>query len=153
MFTLSFVILIVIWWGTSDLMSKLAPDRPTTTFLNIVLLFFVAVEPYLLNILSFSVSLFPLTSTLYAIDMFFLMAVSSALGHILIKESKEKLTAQELRRYRISRNNQFIFACLFLLSTLPQFLEWTLAGISIRIHLWLATLALSIAASTRNRTK
>lgn len=150
-FCLSFVILVVIWWGTSNLMSKLAPDRPTTIFLNIVLLFFVAIEPYLLNILNFNASLFPLTSTLYAIDMFFLMGVSATLSHILVNENKEKLTAQELRSYRRSRNNQFVFACLFLLSTLPQFLEWTLAGISFRILLWLATLALSIAVSTRNR--
>jgi uncharacterized membrane protein len=148
-FCLSFVILVVIWWGTSNLMSKLDPNRSITIFLNIVLLFFVAIEPYLLNILNFSASLFPLTSSLYAIDMFFLMGVSAALCHILVKEGKEKLAAQELKSFRRSRNNQLVFACLFLLSTLPQFLEWTLSGISARVLLWLATLSLSIAASRR----
>ena len=152
MFTLSFVILIVIWWGTSNLMSKLSPDRPTTTFLNIVLLFFVAIEPYLLNLLNFSVTLFPLSTTLYAVDMFFLMAITAALSHILIKENKE-LAPQELRRYRRGRNNQSIFACLFLLSTLPWFLDFALAGVPIRILLWLATLALSIATSGRSRNR
>lgn len=150
-FCLSFVILVVIWWGTSNLMSKLAPDRPTTIFLNIVLLFFVAIEPYLLNILNFNASLFPLTSTLYALDMFFLMGVSAALCHILVKEGKEKLAPQEIGSFRRSRNNQFVFAGLFLLSALPQFLEWTFAGISLRILLWLATLTLSIASTTRKK--
>ena len=92
LFTLSFIILVVIWWGTSDLMSRLDQKRPVTVFLNIVLLFFVAIEPYLLNILNASFTLFPLSSTLYAVDMAFLMGVSAALCHILIKEKKETLT-------------------------------------------------------------
>jgi len=75
LFSLSFIILVVIWWGTSDIMSKIDQGKPVTVFLNIVLLFFVAVEPYLLNILNISVSLFPLSSTLYGIDMSFLMGI------------------------------------------------------------------------------
>jgi hypothetical protein len=61
-----------------------------TVFLNIVLLFFVAIEPYLLNTLSISASLFPLASTLYALDMSFLMGVSAVLCHILIKEKRSQ---------------------------------------------------------------
>jgi uncharacterized membrane protein len=50
-FGLSFVILIVIWWGHHDLMTHIDTNKPKTIFLNIVLLFFVAIEPYLLNTL------------------------------------------------------------------------------------------------------
>ena len=153
LFSLSFVILVVIWWGTSGLMSRINQERSTTIFLNILLLFFVAIEPYLLNILSTSVALFPLSSTLYAIDMSFLMGISAALCHILLIEKKETLTAHQLRFYTVNRNNQFVFAGLFLLSILPQFIEWTLAGISVRVLIWFATLGLSISASTRNRDK
>lgn len=153
LFTLSFIILVVIWWGTSDLMSRLDQKRPVTVFLNIVLLFFVAIEPYLLNILNASFTLFPLSSTLYAVDMAFLMGVSAALCHILIKEKKETLTTRQQRLYTVSRNNQFVFAGLFLLSTLPQFLEWTVGGMNVRVLTWLVTLAVSIAASARNRER
>ena len=153
LFTLSFIILVVIWWGTSDLMSRLDQKRPVTVFLNIVLLFFVAIEPYLLNILNASFTLFPLSSTLYAVDMAFLMGVSAALCHILIKEKKETLTTGQQRLYTVSRNNQFVFAGLFLLSTLPQFLEWTVGRMNVRVLIWFVTLAVSIAASARNRER
>ena len=153
LFTLSFIILVVIWWGTSDLMSRLDQKRPVTVFLNIVLLFFVAIEPYLLNILNASSTLFPLSSTLYAVDMALLMGVSAALCHILIKEKKETLTARQKRLYTVSRNNQSVFAGLFLLSTLPQFLEWTVGGMNVRVLIWFVTLAVSITASARNRER
>lgn len=153
MFSLSFLILVVIWWGTSDIMSKIDHNKPIAIFLNIVLLFFVAIEPYLLNILNISAQLFPLSSTLYAIDMAFLMGLSAALCHILIKENKATLTKQQLRHFTIGRNNQFVCAGLFFLSTLPQFLEWTLAGISVRVLIWFATLAFSLTVSAENRNK
>ncbi|HIH00421.1 MAG TPA: DUF1211 domain-containing protein, partial [Thermoplasmata archaeon] len=101
LFSLSFIILVVIWWGTSDIMSKINQGNPVTILLNIVLLFFVAIEPYLLNILNASAELFPLSSSLYAIDMAFLMAMSAALCHILIKENKASLTAQQLHHFII----------------------------------------------------
>jgi uncharacterized membrane protein len=153
LFSLSFLILVVIWWGTSDIMSKISQDKPVTIFLNIVLLFFVAIEPYLLNILNISAQLFPLASTLYGIDMAFLMGLSAALCHILIKENKATLTAQQLRYFTIRRTNQFMCAGLFFISLLPQFLEWTLAGMSVRILIWFTTLAISLIVSARRRKK
>ncbi len=153
LFSLSFIILVVIWWGTSDIMSKIDQGKPVTIFLNIVLLFFVAIEPYLLNILNASAPLFPLSSTLYGIDMAFLMGLSGALCQILLKENKATLTAQQLRHFTIGRNNQFICAGLFLFSLVPQFLEWTVGGMPIRVFIWFATLAFSLIASNRNRIR
>jgi uncharacterized membrane protein len=151
LFILSFIILVVIWWGTIDIMSKIDKGKPETIFLNIVLLFFVAIEPYLLNILN--TQLFPLSSALYAIDMAFLMLLLAALRQILIKEKKATLTVQQLRHFTISRNFQFVYAGLFFLSILPPFLEWTLAGMSVRVLIWFVTLAISITVSARNRYK
>jgi uncharacterized membrane protein len=153
LFSLSFLILVVIWWGTSDIMSKIDQGKHATIFLNIVLLFFVAIEPYLLNILNKSAQLFPLSSTLYGIDMAFLMGLSAVLCQILIKENKATLTAQRLRHFVIRRNNQFVCASLFFFSIIPQFLEWTVAGMSVRVLIWFATLAFSLAVSARNRNK
>jgi uncharacterized membrane protein len=153
LFSLSFIILVVIWWGTSDIMSKIDQGKPVTIFLNIVLLFFVAIEPYLLNILNTSASLFPLSSTLYGIDMAFLMGLSGALCQILLKENKATLTTQQLRHFTIGRNNQFVCAGLFLVSLVPQFMEWNVVGMPIRVFIWFATLAFSLIVSTRNRIK
>ena len=153
LFSLSFLILVVIWWGTSDIMSKIDQGKHATIFLNIVLLFFVAIEPYLLNILNKSTQLFPLSSTLYGIDMAFLMGLSAVLCQILIKENKATLTARELRHFTIRRNNQFMCASLFFFSLVPQFLEWTLGGMAVRVLIWFATLAFSLTISVRNRNK
>ena len=145
---------VVIWWGTSNLMSQLDQEKSTTIFLNIALLFFVAIEPYLLNVQSTSQYLFPFTSTLYAIDMAFLLGISAALCHILLQEKKESLSAHQLRYYTMNRNYQFVFAGLFLFSIVPQFAEWTFAGFSVRSLIWFVALAFSISLkSSRNRNK
>ena len=152
-FTLSFIILMVIWWGTSEIMSKIDQSKPRTIFLNILLLFFVAIEPYLLNLLNANPSLFPLSSTLYGIDMAFLMGVSGLLCQILINENKTTITPHELKHFIRKRNNQVVAACLFFISLAPQFLEWTLSGVIARILIWFATLAFSLIATTRRRNK
>jgi uncharacterized membrane protein len=150
-FGLSFVILIVIWWSHHDLMSHIDTNKPKTIFLNVVLLFFVAIEPYLLNTLNVDFALFSFTSTLYAVDMAFLMGISAGLAHILVAENHEKLSGAQLKSYRLSRNAQIVFAGLFLLSVLPQFLTWRFMNMPVREFLWFATLALSIATSARRR--
>ena len=154
LFSLSFAILVVIWWGTSNLMSQLNQEKSTTVALNITLLFFVAIEPYLLNVQSVSQALFPFASALYAVDMAFLLGISAALCHILLNEKKENLSTPQLRYYTMNRNYQFVFAFLFLLSIVPQFAEWTLGGFSVRSVIWFVTLGSSIlVTSTRNRNK
>ena len=150
-FGLSFVILIVIWWGHHDLTSHIDTHRPKTIFLNVVLLFFVAIEPYLLNTLNADFTLFSFTSTLYAIDMAFLMGISAGLAHILVAENQGKLSDKQLESYRLNRNAQIVFAALFLLSVLPQFLTWRFMNMPVRVCIWYATLALSIITSAKKR--
>ena len=150
-FGLSFVILIVIWWGHHDVMTHIDTGKPKTILLNVVLLFFVAIEPYLLNTLNADVALFSFTSTLYAIDMAFLMGISAFLAHIVIAENQGKLSDAQLSSYRLSRNSQAVFAGLFLLSVFPQFLTWRFLNMPVRVCLWFATLALSIITSAKKR--
>jgi uncharacterized membrane protein len=150
-FGLSFVILIVIWWGHHDLMAHIDTSKPKTIFLNVVLLFFVAIEPYLLNTLNADLALFSFTSTLYAIDMAFLMGISAVLAHIVVAENHGKLSDTQLSRYRVSRNAQTVFAGLFLLSVFPQFLTWRFLNMPVRVCLWFATLILSIITSSKRR--
>jgi uncharacterized membrane protein len=150
-FGLSFVILIVIWWGHHDLMTHIDTNKPKTIFLNIVLLFFVAIEPYLLNTLNADVALFSFTSTLYAIDMAVLMGISAVLAHILVGENQGNLSDEGLSRYRFSGNAQLVFAGLFLLSVLPQFLTWRFMNMPVRVCIWYAALTLSIITSAKKR--
>jgi len=153
LFSLSFLILVVIWWGTSDIMSRIDHSKRVAILLNIMLLFFVAIEPYLLNILSTTPQMFSLSTTLYGIDMAFLMGLSAALCQILLKENKATLTAQQLRYFIGRRNTQVVCAGLFFISLLPPFLGWTLAGMPVRVLIWFATLAFSLIASAQNRNR
>jgi len=151
LFGLSFVILIVIWWDHNDLMSKLPSNKPRIVILNIVLMFFVAVEPYLLNLLNSNITLFQYTSILYAVDMTFLMGISAVLAHVLITDYQRTLSITQIRTYKSNRNFQIVFACLFLISVFPQFFTWTFMGAPLRIYLWFAALILSIGARSRNK--
>jgi len=153
LFGLSFVILIVIWWGHSDLMSKLPNNKPRIVVLNIVLMFFVAVEPYLLNILNSDIALFQFASILYAVDMTFLMGISAVLAHILVTEYGGTLSITQMGTYKSNRNFQMTFACLFALSVMPHFFTWAFMGAPVRIYLWLATLVLSIGVRARKKGK
>ncbi len=153
LFSLSFLILVVIWWGTSDIMSRINHTKQITILLNILLLFFVAIEPYLLNILSTSPQLFFLSTTLYGLDMAVLMGLTAALCHILLRENRTTLTPHQLRFYTRRRNNQVVCTGLFVISLAPPFLEWTLAGMSIRVLIWFTTLAFSLIASAQIRSK
>jgi uncharacterized membrane protein len=132
-------------------MTHIDANKPKTIFLNIVLLFFVALEPYLLNTLNADFALFSFTSTLYAVDMAFLMGISAFLAHILITENQGKLSDNQLRSYRLNRNAQTVFAGLFLLSVLPQFLTLRFLNMPFRVFLWYATLTLSIITSAKKR--
>lgn len=85
--------------------------------------------------------------------MAFFMGLSAALCHILIKENKATFTAQRVGHFMVCRNDQLVSAGLFFYSFLPQFLEWTLAGMPGRILIWFATLTFSLTVSAGNRNK
>ncbi len=126
-------------------------EKTRTILLNILLLFFIAIEPYLLTITSVNMALLPLSSTLYAIDMAALMIILTALCHILINENKEILTPQQLKYYSMNRYKQCVVTGLFSLSALPMIAEWAAGGFSVRSIIWLFTLAPSVAAPLRKK--
>ena len=151
LFGLSFLILIVIWWDHDDLMSKLPNDKPRIVVLNIALMFFVAVEPYLLNILDANITLFEYASILYAVDMTFLMSISAVLAHILITKYQRTLSIIQIEIYRTRRNFRILFASLFIISVFPQFSTWTFMDNPLTVHFWLATLILLILLRLRRK--
>src|SRR5437879_7741379 len=75
-FGFSFLILIQIWFRFTEVMSVLPVQTALTRVLNTILLFLVALEPYLFNILPFFLSprqtfseLYDVTSSIYALDI------------------------------------------------------------------------------------
>lgn len=136
-FAFSFLILISVWVAYTRIMSVLPVETGFIVLFNLVLLFLVSIEPYLLSLLaSGSGALLEYDSVLYALDLFGLMSIEAFFAHILSIEDR-KLVAPSLIHKQKTRRNEFIFsAFLFLFSILPQFWLWSFAGTRLRILLW-----------------
>jgi len=147
-FGFSFLILISVWLGYTNIMSVLPLEDRTAILLNILLLFLVSIEPYLfyLNIvfdLSAHELLLNSASILYALDMTGLMLILALFTHQLAREEKGLLPKESLAKYKRVRNTIFIAAALFAITILPVFWTIKLWTLPIRFYFWFIPLILS----------
>jgi len=122
-------------------------DRKTIT-LNILMLFLVAVEPYLfyLNVnydLLDNMVLLDTASILYALDMAGLMAILALFTHQLTIEERKLIPQSLLSKYRNIRTSLFISAAFFAITILPFFWTLSLQGTPLRFYIWFVPLFLS----------
>jgi uncharacterized membrane protein len=148
-FGLSFLILITIWLRYTDVMSILPTETSGSRTLNIFLLFLVALEPYLFNLvlgssggLSASVG-----SAAYAVDIGAIYAILASFNNILASEDRKLVEAKLIRKYRIARDLQLLATAILWVSIIPQFYTLTLPiggfSVPLRYVLWVATLFFS----------
>jgi len=155
-FGFSFLILISVWLGYTNIMSVLPVEDSVTVTLNLVLLFLVSIEPYLfyLNItfdlLSHELFLDP-ASMLYALDMTGLMLCLAFLTQQLAREEKGLVPKESLGRYKRVMSILFISAALFAITILPIFWTLKLQGLPIRFYFWLIPLILSFVMRISGR--
>jgi uncharacterized membrane protein len=140
-FGFSFLILIQIWFRFTEIMSVLPVQTTWTRILNTILLFLVALEPYLFNILSFfvvpqqySTGLYDATSSVYALDIGAIYGILALFTHILTMEERKLVAPDLLRRYKLTRNLEILVAIIFLVSAIPQ-----LFTLSLRYYVWAST--------------
>ncbi len=140
-FGFSFLILIQIWFRFTEVMSVLPVQTTWTRVLNTILLFLVALEPYLFNILPFFLSppqtfteLYDVTSSIYALDIGAIYGILALFTHILASEERKLVAPDLLRKYKLSRNLEIVVAIIFLLSAIPQ--VWVL---NVRYTIWAST--------------
>jgi len=155
-FGFSFLILISVWWGYTNIMSILPIENGFTLALNLVLLFLISIEPYLfyLNITFDLYShelLLNYASMLYALDMTGLMAILALFTHQLAKEEKGLVSRDSLARFKRVRNILFASAALFAITVLPLFWIIKLWSLPLRIHLWIIPLILSSLCAISER--
>ena len=122
-------------------MSVLPVQTALTRVLNTILLFLVALEPYLFNILPFFLSppqtfteLYDVTSSIYALDIGAIYGILALFTHILASEERKLVAPDLLRKYKLSRNLEIVVAIIFLLSAIPQ--VWVL---NVRYTIWAST--------------
>lgn len=149
LFGFSFLILIGIWLRYTETMSVLPIETSGTRTLNIFLLFLVALEPYLFNLIGGSSNLSQdVASIAYAIDIGSIYAILASFNNILTSEGRVLVQPDLVRKYRVVRNLQIGVVIIFMISIIPQF--YTIIAFSIgtteiplRYVLWMTTLFFS----------
>ncbi|HEX4921004.1 MAG TPA: TMEM175 family protein [Candidatus Bathyarchaeia archaeon] len=143
-FGFSFLILISIWLRYTETMSVLPIETSVTRTLNILLLFLVALEPYLFNLIGSSLS--EDASVAYAIDIGSIYAILASFNNILTSQGRVLVQPDLVRKYRVIRNLQIGVAIIFWISIIPgsyTSLQIGPIGVPLRFILWMTTFLLS----------
>jgi uncharacterized membrane protein len=144
-FAYTFFVLITAWLIYTTQMSVLPVETRTVTFLNVGLLLLVAIVPYLLNGVEVAnPNLTPpdvkniqnYSSQLFALDLGGILIILATFAHVISLEEKKLVAPELVNLFRNGRNRMAILAILTLISIAPQFWEWTLFGVPIRLYLW-----------------
>jgi len=117
-FGFSFLILMSVWVGYTNIMSVLPLEDTTTLNLN-------------------------LASTLYALDMMGLMLILALFTHQLAQEEKGLVPKESMKQFKRVGNTLYLSAALFAVSILPIFWSLKLDGQPIRFYFWFIPLILS----------
>jgi uncharacterized membrane protein len=148
-FAFNFLVLISLWLRYTRIMSALPVETRGTMLLNSGLLFGVAMEPFLYNILRSgnsatpaAVSLFEAASSLYGLDLGMMMLIMGIFTIALADEEKHLVPAAMTRQLRFESTTWFVSAGIFLISAIPLFGRMNVSGIlvsglSVRTLLWL----------------
>jgi hypothetical protein len=126
-------------------MSVLPSEVPSALFLNLVLLFCVALEPYFFYMLmnGATQNLLGFTSVGYALDVGFMFVVLAILASFVLKQKERveiedqrpRLYAKALQSFRHMMIAECIVGALFLISAAPIFWVPTPIG-HLRFVLW-----------------
>jgi hypothetical protein len=144
-FAYTFFVLITAWMIYTTYMSVLPVETRTVTFLNVGLLLLVAIVPYLLNgvevvapgLTPSEVSMIQnYSSQLFALDLGGILIILATFAHAISLEEKRLVAPELVTLFRNGRNRMVILAILTLISVAPQFWDWTLIGVPIRLYLW-----------------
>ncbi len=149
-FGFGFVIIVMIWLGYSRTMAVLPIEVPFALFLNIALLFCVAIEPYLLYVLfTFqNAHLAFYTSSAYAVDVGVTYLVLAGLGRLVVKENSgsegSRIHPVIVTRFKAILKIEYLIAGFFLVSALPIFWVSTPIG-PLRFLFWYSSLVFFFA--------
>ena len=145
-FGFAFLILAVVWFRYSKVMSVLPVESTKVVAANMVLLFLVSAEPYLYNLMTISSPLpstgqldSAITTALYALDLGALMIILAFFTYELTLEDRHLIPRELMKAYRLTMYSTFIAAVIFIISALPIF--WNIVIISsphvpLRYFMW-----------------
>ena len=131
------MILILVWTDYSEVMAVLPIETHVALNLNMLMLFLVVLQPYLLYLLNQTgEQLIEFASVIYALDLGGLMVISGFFHHELSVEEKKLVPAESSSSYKRASRLLFISAAWFFLTALPQFWSLEIYDTPIRFYLW-----------------
>ena len=142
-FAYGFIILVFIWEEFSQHMMLVKVETKGMLRTTYIMLFLVAIEPYLFNLITSPQQTGPnvemidsLASMIYALDLAGLMLVLAFFSDHIAKQND--LEDSSLRAiYRSKRDSFLLSATVFLLSVLPFFWDSSLLDLRTRYWLWI----------------
>jgi hypothetical protein len=143
LFGFGFLIIVMTWLGYSRTMAVLPIETPFALIVNLVLLFIVAVEPYLFYVLTSvqAIGLVDAASVVYALDVGGMFFMQAALARMVVDEEKARSHGQlplhpvVLARFRRVVMLDAVIGLVFVVSALPFFWVDTPIGF-LRFYLW-----------------
>ena len=154
-FGFSFLILINVWLRYTSITSVVPIETVTMVRLNVLLLFLVAIEPYLFYILTKSgLSVDPGldASSFYALDIAGMNFIIAYFTHLTTIERKKLIPPDMIPRFRLSRTLLLMVGLIFAVSAIPYFGTVTVIGQSLREVLWIATVPIIWITRISTRT-
>jgi uncharacterized membrane protein len=149
-FGLSFSIIIWIWLVYNSLVAEQDMGKRGRLAMNILLLFLVVIEPFLLSVsLGEGVSSSAGRSA-YAIDLGFAVLILGLFSHFAMTEERLVPDQAARRRMRTGRNLSFLCSAVFFLSLVPPLLLGDI-GIDVQVTMWFAALAIVLVSRVRRQ--
>lgn len=129
-FGIAFFYIAIIWIINSRFFEKYPLYDNVFLGLNFVILFLVAISPFLMQGFSMSAGLANPLTILYSLDIMGIFAILGVLHQRHFQQNIDSLKEEETREVKMDRNMQFIISEWFLISTiipLPyRFVFWML---------------------------
>jgi uncharacterized membrane protein len=144
-FGFSFLILIVVWLTYTRLITALTLERRSAVGLNVVLLFFVSIEPFLLNVLvrpGVPGDFFAVVSQAYAVDVGAMVTLLGLFAWALATTKNPSMPARARGSLRREALRRWFAAGIFFASAAPYFATPQLLGEPARIWIWGVALAI-----------
>jgi hypothetical protein len=147
----SFLLVVWVWAGYTTTMTALPYEVRGTFLLNIMLLFCVAVEPYLFYVQSEGqFSLLEFASSAYAVDVGAMLFILGGLVRTLLREERRRgshgLPPIQLKRFRRSLTSLAMGGTIFMVSALPLFWIPVPLGDFLRFDMWYVVIVVLFVA-------
>jgi uncharacterized membrane protein len=116
-FGIAFFYIVAIWIINSRFFENYRLYDNAFIALNFLILFLVAISPFLMQAFSLSSDFADPMSILYALDIMGVFAILGVLHQRYIWQNRDQLEREKAREVKMDRNMQFIISAWFLTST------------------------------------